>query len=67
MQAEDGKRRFIVGWKYFLEMYRPLAGEWIIYDCSGGTPQPVGDVGLCDASLRAAEYRGTFENAAQAT
>ena len=65
LQAEDGKRRFIAGWKNFLEIYRPLADEWIIYDRSGDTPQPVEDVGLCGTSLRAAEYHGTFENAAQ--
>ena len=67
MQAEYGKQRFTTGWKNFLEMYRPLADEWIIYDCSGDTPQPVEDVGLYGTSLRAAEYRGTFENAAQVT
>ncbi|MDA8378683.1 MAG: zeta toxin family protein [Planctomycetia bacterium] len=35
------RARFTAGWKNFLEIYRPLVEEWIIYDCSGDTPQPL--------------------------
>lgn len=35
------RSRFTAGWKNFLEIYRPLVDEWIIYDCAGDTPQPL--------------------------
>lgn len=39
--ADVIRSRFTAGWKNFLEIYRPLVDEWIIYDCSGDTPQPL--------------------------
>lgn len=35
---EDIKRRFVRGWTNFVQLYRPLADEWAVYDNSGITP-----------------------------
>ena len=35
------RSRFAAGWKNFLEIYRPIVDECIIYDSSGDTPQPL--------------------------
>jgi predicted ABC-type ATPase len=35
----DVIRRFERGWKHFVEIYRPLADEWAVYDNSGELPK----------------------------
>lgn len=35
----DVLRRFERGWKHFVEIYRPLADEWAVYDNSGELPK----------------------------
>jgi predicted ABC-type ATPase len=35
----DVLRRLAHGWENFLQVYRPLADEWAIYDNSGDSPQ----------------------------
>lgn len=35
---EDIKRRFVRGWPNFVQLYRPLADEWAVYDNSGIIP-----------------------------
>ncbi len=33
------RARFETGWRNFEGLYRPLADEWIIYDCAEATPR----------------------------
>jgi len=35
----DVLRRFDRGWKHFVDIYRPLADEWAVYDNSGESPK----------------------------
>jgi len=35
----DVLRRFERGWKHFVEIYRPLADQWAVYDNSGEFPK----------------------------
>lgn len=35
----DVLRRFDRGWGHFVEIYRPLADEWAVYDNSGESPK----------------------------
>lgn len=34
----DVLRRFERGWEHFIQIYRPLADEWTVYDNSGESP-----------------------------
>jgi len=34
----DVLRRFERGWEHFIQIYRPLADEWAVYDNSGESP-----------------------------
>lgn len=36
---EDVLRRFDRSWTNFIEVYRPLADKWSVYDNSGVTPE----------------------------
>jgi predicted ABC-type ATPase len=38
---DDVVRRFARSWSNFIQIYRPLADEWSVYDNSGITPQLV--------------------------
>ncbi len=33
------RSRFEAGWRNFLELYRPLVDQWMIYDCAGTAPR----------------------------
>jgi predicted ABC-type ATPase len=35
----DVLRRFERGWEHFVQLYRPLADEWAVYDNSGESPK----------------------------
>jgi predicted ABC-type ATPase len=36
--SEVVKRRFVVGWRNFESVYKPLVDEWILYDSSADRP-----------------------------
>lgn len=35
------RRRFEAGWRNFVDVYRPLADRWEVYDNSGSAPVPI--------------------------
>lgn len=39
VRRADVLRRFERGWKHFVEVYRPLADQWAVYDNSGESPK----------------------------